>query len=289
VECTINGIGERAGNASLEEIVMAIRTRSNLIGLSTSIDTTLLMRTSRLVSDLTGLAVQSNKAIVGANAFRHQSGVHQHGILKLLETYEIMDARDVGLPRGGILVLNKNSGRHGVKARLEQLGFELSEEELNRVFAAFKELADKKGEIDDRDLEALVADERRTFEELYHLDLLQVSCGNQLVPTATVRLIAPDGQMLVGTATGTGPVDAAYKAINRLVGVPNVLTEFSIKSITEGIDALGEVTVRIESGEHTYMGRSGDTDIVVASAKALLNALNRLLSAQGRPESAATG
>jgi len=289
VECTINGIGERAGNASLEEIVMAIRTRSDLIGLSTSIDTTLLMRTSRLVSDLTGLAVQSNKAIVGANAFRHQSGVHQHGILKLLETYEIMDARDVGLPRGGILVLNKNSGRHGVKARLEQLGFELSEEELNRVFAAFKELADKKGEIDDRDLEALVADERRTFEELYHLDLLQVSCGNQLVPTATVRLIAPDGQMLVDTATGTGPVDAAYKAINRLVGVPNVLTEFSIKSVTEGIDALGEVTVRIESGEHTYMGRSGDTDIVVASAKALLNALNRLLSAQGRPESAATG
>ncbi|MGQ9572582.1 MAG: 2-isopropylmalate synthase [Dehalococcoidia bacterium] len=282
VECTINGIGERAGNASLEEIVMAIRTRGDLFGLSTNIDTTQLMRTSRLVSDLTGLPVQPNKAIVGANAFRHQSGVHQHGILKLLETYEIMDARDVGLPRGGILVLNKNSGRHGVKARLEELGFELSEEELNRVFAAFKELADKKGEIDDRDLEALVADERRTFEELYHLELLQVSCGNQLVPTATVRLIAPDGHILVDTATGTGPVDAAFKAINRLVGVPNTLTEFAVKSVTEGIDAIGEVTVRIESGEYTYTGRGGDTDIVVASAKALLNALNRLLSAQGR-------
>jgi 2-isopropylmalate synthase len=269
VECTINGIGERAGNASLEEIVMAIRTRSDLVGLSTNVDTTQLMRTSRLVSDLTGLEVQPNKAIVGANAFRHQSGVHQDGILKLLETYEIMDARDVGLPRGGILVLNKNSGRHGVKARLEELGFELNKEELNRVFAAFKELADKKGEIDDRDLEALVADERRTFEELYHLDLLQVSCGNQLVPTATVRLTGPEGKMLVDTAT-------------------NVLTEFAVKSVTEGIDAIGEVTVRIESGEYTYMGRGGDTDIVVASAKALLNALNRLLSAQGREQAAPT-
>jgi 2-isopropylmalate synthase len=260
---------------------MAIRTRSDLIGLSTNIDTPQLVRTSRLVSDLTGLEVQPNKAIVGANAFRHQSGVHQHGILKLLETYEIMDARDVGLARGGILVLNKNSGRHGVKARLEELGFELNDEELNRVFEAFKELADKKGEIDDRDLEALVADERRTFEELYHLDLLQVSCGSHLVPTATVRLIGPDGHMLVDTATGTGPVDATYKAINRLVGVPNVLTEFAVKSVTEGIDAIGEVTVRIESGEYTHTGRGGDTDIVVASAKALLNALNRLLSAQG--------
>ena len=286
VECTINGIGERAGNASLEEIVMAIKTRNDLFGLSTNIDTTQLLRTSRLVSDLTGLPVQPNKAIVGANAFRHQSGVHQHGILKLLETYEIMDARDVGLPRGGILVLNKNSGRHGVKARLEELGYEVTQKELTRIFTAFKELADKKGEIDDRDLEALAADERRTFEELYRLDLLQVSCGNQLVPTATVRIIAPDGQILVDTTTGTGPVDATFKAINRLVGVPNVLTEFSVKSVTEGIDAIGEVTVHIESGEHTYMGRGGDTDIVVAAAKAILNALNRLISAQGRQEPA---
>jgi 2-isopropylmalate synthase len=289
VECTINGLGERAGNASLEEVVMSIKTRHDLFGLSTNVDSTQLHKTSRLVSDLTGMVVQPNKAIVGANAFRHQSGVHQHGILKMLETYEIMDARDVGLPRGGILVLNKNSGRHGVKARLDEMGYEVTTAELDRIFVAFKELADKKGEIDDRDLEALVADERRTFEELYHLDLLQVSCGSHLVPTATVRLIAPDGQMLVDTSTGTGPVDATYKAINRLVGVPNVLTEFSIKSITEGIDALGEVTVRIESGEHIFMGRADDTDIVVASAKALLNALNRLLSAQGRPETAARG
>ncbi|MDP2950188.1 MAG: alpha-isopropylmalate synthase regulatory domain-containing protein, partial [Chloroflexota bacterium] len=160
--------------------------------------------------------------------------------------------------------------------------------ELNRIFAAFKELADKKGEIDDRDLEALVADERRTFEEMYRLDLLQVSCGNQSVPTATIRIIAPDGQILVDTATGTGPVDATYKAINHLVGVPNILAEYSVRSVTEGIDAIGEVTVRIESGEHTFMGRSGDTDIVVASAKALLNALNRLLSTQGRQEPART-
>jgi 2-isopropylmalate synthase len=253
------------------------------------VDTTQLHKVSRLVSDLTGMVVQPNKAIVGANAFRHQSGIHQHGILKMLETYEIMDARDVGLPRGGILVLNKNSGRHGVKARLEELGYEVAAAELDRIFVAFKELADKKGEIDDRDLEALVADERRTFEELYRLDLLQVSCGNQLVPTATVRIIAPDGSFLVNTATGTGPVDAAYKAISSVLNVPNVLTEFAVKSVTEGIDAIGEVTVRIESGGQTFVGRGGDTDIVVASAKALLNALNHLLSTQGRPDTVTTG
>ena len=286
VECTVNGIGERAGNASLEEVVMGIKTRHDLFGLSTNVDTTQLHKVSRLVSDLTGMVVQPNKAIVGANAFRHQSGVHQHGILKLLETYEIMDARDVGLPRGGILVLNKNSGRHGVKARLDELGYEVTSAELERIFVAFKELADKKGEIDDRDLEALVAEERRTFEELYRLDLLQVSCGNQLVPTATVRLIGPDGSFLVNTAVGTGPVDATYKAISCLLNVPNELTEFAVKSVTEGIDAIGEVTVRIESGGQTFVGRGGDTDVIVASAKALLNALNHLLSSQGQPEKA---
>jgi 2-isopropylmalate synthase len=278
IETCVNGIGERAGNASLEEVVMAIKTRADLFGLSTNIDTTQIYRTSRLVTQLTGMVVQPNKAIVGANAFRHQSGIHQHGITKLRETYEIIDARDIGLSRSGVIVLNKNSGRHGLKARLDEMGYEISSEEMDRVFVAFKELADKKGEIDDRDLDALVSEERRTVEELYKLDVLQVSCGNQLVPTATVRLIGPQGREMTTTSTGTGPVDASYRAINGLVGVPNQLIEYNVNSVTEGIDAQGEVTVRIEADDRTFVGRGADTDIVVASAKALLNALNRLLA-----------
>jgi 2-isopropylmalate synthase len=278
IECCINGIGERAGNASLEEVVMALKTREDFFDLTTNIKTRELYRTSRLVSDLTGMSVQPNKAIVGGNAFRHQSGIHQDGILKMRETYEIMDAHDIGWPTGAEIVLGKLSGRHGFQARLEELGYELTREELSRAFTAFKELADKKAEVDDRDLEALVADKLRTVEEVYHLDLVQVSCGSQLVPTATVRLLGPERQVLLHTATGTGPVDAAYKAIDALVGVPNELTEFSIKAITEGIDAQGEVTVRIRHEDKTYVGRGADTDIVVASAKALMNALNRLLS-----------
>jgi 2-isopropylmalate synthase len=280
VEGCINGIGERAGNASLEEVVMALKTRNDFFALTTNIKTRELYRTSRLVSDLTGMSVQPNKAIVGGNAFRHQSGVHQDGILKMRETFEIMDSHDIGWPTGAEIVLGKLSGRHGFQARLEELGYELTQEELSRAFAAFKDLADKKAEVDDRDLEALVADKLRTEEELYHLDLVQVSCGNQLVPTATVRLIGPQGQALVHTTAGTGPVDATYKAINALVGVPNELTEFAIKAVTEGIDAQGEVTVRIRRDDKTYVGRGADTDIVVASAKALLNALNRLLAVQ---------
>jgi 2-isopropylmalate synthase len=225
------------------------------------------------------MSIQPNKAIVGANAFRHQSGIHQDGILKMRETYEIMDGADIGLPSGGAeIVLGKLSGRHGFKVRLEQLGYELTQEELSRAFLAFKELADKKPEIDDRDLEALVADKLRTSHEVYHLDFVQVSCGDHATPTATVRLIAPDGSVLADAALGTGPVDAVYQAINRLVRVPNQLTEFSIKSITEGIDALGEVTIRIQSEGKTYVGRGADTDIIVASAKAYMNALNRLLA-----------
>jgi len=283
VECCVNGIGERAGNASLEEIVMALKTRQDLYGVGTRINTRELFRTSRLVSDLTGLVVQPNKAIVGGNAFRHQSGLHQDGILKMRETYEIMDASEIGWPSGGAeLVLGKLSGRHGFKARLEALGYELTSEEFARAFADFKRLADKKAEIEDADIEALIADELRTVEESYHLDLLQVSCGNQLVPTATVRVIAPGGKEIIQTATGTGPVDAAFKAIDTIVGVPNKLLEFSVKSITAGIDAIGEVLVRIQADGRTYVGRGADTDIIMAAAKALMNALNRLLSAQGR-------
>jgi 2-isopropylmalate synthase len=283
IECTINGIGERAGNASLEEIVMALRTRRDLLKYTTNVDTTQIHRTSRLVSDFTGMSVQPNKAIVGANAFRHESGIHQDGILKERTTYEIMDPRDIGLT-GTTLTLGKLSGRHAFKARLEELGYTLSDEEFSRAFTAFKELADKKKEIGDRDIEALIAEEMRTFSETYHLEHVQVSCGDHLVPTASVRLIGPGGQLLADASLGTGPVDAVYKAINRLVGVPNNLTEFSVKSVTAGIDAMGEVTIRIESGGRTYSGRGADTDIIVASAKAYMNALNRLLSAMQRRE-----
>jgi len=279
VECTINGIGERAGNASLEEIVMAIKTRNDFFGMTTGIDTKQIYRSSRLVSELTGFTVQPNKAIVGANAFRHESGIHQDGVIKMPITYEIMDPKTVGIPASS-LVLGKLSGRHAFKERLAELGYSLGEEDLKRAFSAFKELADKKKGITDRDIESLVAEEQRTVSGAYHLDRVQVSCGDRGIPTAAVKLTAPDGQVVADAALGAGPVDAVYKAINRIVNVPNVLVEFSVKSITEGIDAIGEVLVRIESGGVTYTGRGADTDIIVASAKAYMNALNRLLSAR---------
>jgi 2-isopropylmalate synthase len=278
VEVCVNGIGERAGNASLEEVVMSIKTRPDFFHLTTNVDSTQIHRASRLVSQLTGMSVQPNKAIVGINAFRHQSGIHQHGMTKMRETYEIMDPQEIGLPKGTTLVLNKNSGRHGLKARLDELGYEITSTELDNVFVAFKDLADKKGEIDDRDLDALVSGERRAVADIYKLDLLQVSCGNQSVPTATVRIIGPDGDEKQTTSTGTGPVDAAYQALNNLIGVPNQLIEYAVNSVTEGIDAQGEVTVRIEAEGRTFVGRAADTDIVVASAKALLNALNRAIA-----------
>jgi len=279
VECTINGIGERAGNASLEEIVMAIKTRNDFFDLTTNVDTRQIYSTSRLVSELTGFPVQPNKAIIGANAFRHESGIHQDGVIKMPITYEIIDPRIVGIPSSS-LVLGKLSGRHAFRERLAELGYSLSDEDFSRAFSAVKELADKKKEIADKDIESLIAQELRTVSEVYHLDRIQVSCGDRGIPTASVKLIAPDGQVLADAALGTGPVDAVCKAINRIVGVPNVLTEFSVKSVTEGIDAIGEVLIRIESDGVTYTGRGADTDIIVASAKAYMNALNRLLAAK---------
>jgi 2-isopropylmalate synthase len=279
VECTINGIGERAGNASLEEIVMAIRTRKDFYNLTTNINTAQIYKTSRLVSELTGFLVQPNKAIVGANAFRHESGIHQDGVIKMPITYEIMDPKTVGIPASS-LVLGKLSGRHAFKERLAELGYSLSEEDFNRAFAVFKELADKKRDVTDRDIESLIAQELRTVSEIYHLDLIQVTCGDKGVPTASIKLVTSDGEILADAALGTGPVDAVYKAINRIVNVPNVLTEFTVKSVTEGIDAIGEVLIRIESEGITYTGRGADTDIIVASAKAYMNALNRLLAAR---------
>jgi 2-isopropylmalate synthase len=282
VECTVNGIGERAGNASLEEIVMTIRTRQDMFDLTTGIDTKQIYRASRLVSDLTGFPVQPNKAIVGTNAFRHESGIHQDGVIKMPITYEIIDPRTVGVPSSS-LVLGKLSGRHAFRQRLSELGYSLKEEDLNRAFAAFKELADKKKNVTDRDIESLVAEEQRTVSEEYHLDRLQVTCGDRGIPTAAVRLIGPDGKAKEDAALGTGPVDAVYKAINRLVKVPNSLTEFTVKSVTEGIDAIGEVLIRIESDGVSYTGRGADTDIIVSSAKAYINALNRLMAARRKP------
>ncbi len=279
-ECTINGIGERAGNASLEEIVMTIHTRRDLFDLETGIDTKQIYRTSRLVSDLTGFMVQPNKAIVGANAFSHESGIHQDGVIKMPITYEIIDPHSVGVPSSS-LVLGKLSGRHAFKQRLSELGYTLGEEDLNKAFAAFKDLADKKKNITDRDIESLVAEERRTVSEEYHLDRLQVTSGDQGLPMAGVRLFRPGAnEYIEGAALGTGPVDAVYKAINLCVGEPNTLTEFTVKSVTEGIDAIGEVLIRIESAGVTYTGRGADTDVIVSSAKAYINALNRLLYAR---------
>jgi 2-isopropylmalate synthase len=279
VECTVNGIGERAGNASLEEVVMTIKTRNDFFGVATDINTEQIYRASRLVSELTGFSIQPNKAIVGTNAFSHESGIHQDGVIKMPITYEIIDPKTVGIPASS-LVLGKLSGRHAFRERLAEMGFSLSEEDLSRAFLAFKELADKKKEVTDRDIESIIAEELRTASEFYHLDCIQVSCGDRGIPTASVRLIGPGGQAIADAALGAGPIDAVYQAINRLVGVPNVLTEFTIKSITGGIDAIGEVLIRIESGDMTYTGRGADTDIIVASAKAYMNALNRLLVAR---------
>ena len=278
VEGCINGLGERAGNASLEEVIMTIETRGADMGVSTNIDTRQIYRTSRLVSDITGFQVQPNKAIVGANAFRHASGIHQDGVLKERTTFEIMDPQSVGWPSSS-LVLGKLSGRAGLRARLDELGFHLTRDQLDEAFDAFKDLADRKREVSDADLEALMAAQRRARSEpdLYSLDHVQVSCGDHDIPTATVTITGPDGNAVTDAATGTGPVDAVYQAINRVIEVPNRLTEFRVDAVTEGIDAIGDVTIRIARDGQSYLGRGSDTDIIVASAKAYMNALNRLL------------
>ena len=284
VEGCINGLGERAGNAALEEIIMAIETRPDLFEVGTNIDTRQIYRTSRLVSDITGFPVQPNKAIVGANAFRHASGIHQDGVLKNRSTFEIMDPRSVGWPSNE-LVLGKLSGRAGLRSRLEELGYSLEQAELDEAFEAFKDLADKKREVSDADLVALMSSRRRVVDvpTVYQLEHVQVTSGNHDVPTATVSVVGPDGSQTTDAATGTGPVDAVYKAINRIIHVENRLTEFRVDAVTEGIDAIGDVTIRIEADGSAYIGRGSDTDIIVASAKAYMNALNRLVSASDEP------
>ncbi len=244
----------------------------------TNINTQYIYKTSRLVSNLTGMMVQPNKAIVGANAFAHESGIHQDGVLKNKLTYEIMDAQSIGLNDNQI-VLGKLSGRNAFRTRLKELGFELSETELNKAFVRFKDVADKKKEITDWDLEAIVNDEIRQPPELFRLELVQVSCGDTSRPTATVTIRNPEGQELTDAAIGTGPVDAIYKAINRVVDIPNDLIEFSVQSVTAGIDAIGEVTIRLRYQDKVYSGGAANTDIIVASARAYIKALNRLYAA----------
>ncbi|HAC65099.1 MAG TPA: 2-isopropylmalate synthase [Cyanothece sp. UBA12306] len=289
LECTINGIGERAGNAALEELVMALHVRRQyfnpFFGRApesteplTQINTQEIYRTSRLVSQLTGMIVQPNKAIVGQNAFAHESGIHQDGVLKHKLTYEIMDAESIGLTHNQI-VLGKLSGRNAFRTRLKELGFELSETEINNAFLRFKEVADKKKEITDWDLSAIINDEMQQAPELFRLELVQVSCGDHSCPTATVTLRTPNGEELTDASIGTGPVDAVYKAINRVVNVPNELIEFSVKSVTAGIDAMGEVTIRLRYEDRIYSGYAANTDIITASARAYISALNRLYGA----------
>jgi 2-isopropylmalate synthase len=285
-EVTINGIGERAGNTSLEEVVMALRTRPQVYHLTTNIDSTQIARASRMVSNYTGILVQPNKAIVGANAFSHEAGIHQDGVLKHHATYEIMTPESVGLSQSN-LVLGKHSGRHAFRVRLAELGYELDDAELNTMFERFKELADKKKNVTDADIEALIADEFYGPEEVFHMEGIQVACGQMGMPTATIKLRGPDGKERIEAAIGAGPVDATYQAIDKIVQAPNTLVEYRVAAVTEGIDALGEVTVRIRrdaNGKRTFGGHGADTDIIVASAKAYLAALNKMLAYTGYGE-----
>ncbi len=293
-EVTINGIGERAGNTALEEVVMALRTRQPFYSLQTGLDTTQITRVSKLVSNYTGMLVQPNKAVVGANAFAHEAGIHQDGMLKHSLTYEIMRPEQVGASQTK-LVIGKHSGRHALKTRLETLGYALEGEDLDRIFERSKDLADRKKVITDADLEALISDELYQPREFFALDGLQVTCGTMGMPTASVRLKDAEGNVHVRACVGTGPVDAAFKAIDAIIQAPNTLLEFVVHAVTQGIDALGEVTVRIQSDEgsqamnaqreagvpRTFGGYGADADIVVASVKAYLSAMNKLVGAIG--------
>ncbi len=274
VECTINGIGERAGNASLEEIVMAIRTRRDLLNFQTRVIPQHLYTTSRLVSKITGMLVQPNKAIVGANAFAHHSGIHQDGVLKEKLTYEIMTPETVGIPKSS-LVLGKLSGRHAFRERLKELGYNLSENEFEIAFRRFKSLADKKREIYDEDIESIVIEEVLRVPHRFKLIYLNVVSGNMTVPTATVQMEV-DGKIIQEAGFGDGPVDATFKTIKKITKTKSKLLQFAINAITSGTEAQGEVTVRLEEKGYTVIGQGADTDVIVASAKAYINALNKM-------------
>jgi 2-isopropylmalate synthase len=276
-ECTINGIGERAGNASLEEIVMAVKTRRDVFGgLDTSINTKEIYKTSRLVSKLTSFVVAPNKAIVGANAFRHESGIHQDGVIKKRSTYEIILPSDVGFSGTG-LVLGKHSGKHALQKRLIEMGIKLSEEELMRAFEKFKQLADKKKTIYEEDLISIVEDEVHKPTEFWQLESVSYASGTHVTPNATVKLKSK-GKTVGVSSTGDGPVDACYKAIEKITKIKTKLLDYRIEAVTSGKDALGEVSVKVESAKKVVVGRGSSTDIIEASAKAFLNAINKLSS-----------
>ena len=273
-EVTINGIGERAGNTSLEEVVMSLYTHRGHLGLTTGVKTGEIHPTSRLVSMVTGIVIQPNKAVVGANAFAHESGIHQDGVLKNRTTYEIMEPETVGLVSNR-LVLGKHSGRHAFRKKLGELGYEFSETEVNRLFEKFKSLADKRKEIFDEDIEVLVAEEILRVPDVYELDYLNVVSGNMAVPTATVKLKIR-GNESQSAGFGVGPIDATFNTIKQMIGSRAELLRFSVNAITGGMDAQGEVTVRLKENGLVALGKGGDPDIIIASAKAFLNGLNRL-------------
>jgi len=273
-EVTINGIGERAGNTSLEEVVMATQTRPNWFTMNTRVKTELIYPTSRLVSMITGIIVQPNKAIVGANAFAHEAGIHQDGMLKNPMTYEIMNPETIGLSRNK-LVLGKHSGRHALHEHLKEMGYDLTDAELNKVFKRFKDLADKKKQVMDEDMEALVAEEILRTKEIFKLEYMNVTSGTTVMPMASIQL-SVNGRSIKGAGYGNGPVDSAFNTIAKLSGTSSELLRFSVSALTGGTDAQGEVTVRLREDGLVALGRGSDPDIITASAKAYINGLNRL-------------
>jgi len=278
VECTINGIGERAGNASLEEIVMALHTRKDLFGLETRVKTDEIYPSSSLLTNLTGLMVQANKAIVGRNAFAHEAGIHQDGMIKEKRTYEIMTPETVGIKESK-LVMGKHSGRHALKLKYREIGFELSPAELEKAYTLFKKVADRKKEVFDEDLIVIVRDGLRMFPEAFKIKYIQSSGGNQIIATATL-VLERDGKHFQDSCTGDGPVDAALKAIDRITGLPGQVLEYSMRSVTRGKDAVGEVFMRVDFGKAAFIGKAASTDVVDASARAYLNAVNKLVHYQ---------
>lgn len=275
VECTVNGIGERAGNAAMEEVVMALATRRDFYGLHTDINTREIMRASRMISELTGMVVQANKAVVGSNAFAHEAGIHQHGILAKRETYEIMTPESIGV-RESKLVLGKHSGRHAFSQRLEALGYTLSKEEIDRSFKRFKEMADKKKELYDEDLEAIVSDEVHSIPEIYSLEYLNVMSSLEGLPTASIRM-KHDDEVRQCAGIGVGCVDAVYKTIDQMVDEKHELVDYVVRSVTGGTDALADVTVKLSDGSNIYTGRAASLDIVQSSARAYVQAVNKLV------------
>jgi 2-isopropylmalate synthase len=280
VECTINGIGERAGNASLEEIVMNLKTRRDYFGVETNVNTQEIYRCSKMVQQITGQRVQANKAIVGANAFAHEAGIHQDGVMKHRSTYEIMTPESVGWS-GESMVMGKHSGRHAFKSRLESLGFSLTDAELQAAFGRFKDLCDKKKEVYDDDLYAIVDDSIESGQAMWELVYAQATSGTDTVPTGTVKIRRGD-EILTDAALGDGPVDAIFRAIERCIGIEVRLEEYHLDAVTKGKDALGRVTVTVRKNGHHAKARGVSTDIVVASAKAFINALNTIAFQEAR-------